>query len=672
MKRILLIYILPSILILTVLSGFIISGRSWKKQALSYEEQIRITQEELSSLRSTQELLKQNSAQVRQYINLPALVFDESALEDESQDSDIPEQGNFELAAYGAVAFLNEHNSGQDTLRNYSALLEDPSFITVLKQLDLSYRKSVGLIGILSRGDEDYFTLEYLPESGEFQAESVLGDGEANGALSSHKLVGYLQSETAAMDVLYARVDHLNQDLMRIYQDRELRNSLRELQLSLGKPLTSGMIKSVPVLRVDDSHLLSMKSDIETSSYLIGDISYKSLDELKTGLLDYVSTKDIRTDAKVQDDLVEEEMKDLLEDPAFLQRLKDLGFSPVLTPREDNDYIYYDLLDSQNEVKGSLALQKEFAEVYLMDGDDIPVRSLRTFTSEHSLTFNYQLETVDTAVVSDQFTAAEGSETFLLIGSHEHNADTMILLYADSDSGEMRMLSVPRDLYYQGRKINSIYRQQGPEQLMSALSSVTGLEIKNYVGIDMYAFIDVVNILGGIDVTLDEALVDPTYKVRENGRWSTLYYTAGTHHLDGIAALRIARSRHTSSDFERSVRQQKVIAALKDSVSVLGLTNISKIYDIIQTSGKYVESNLSTADMVKYYLSYKDYEISGQHVLNTDNVLYATYTNLYRLSEEEQAKALEDPNYYKGGWIVLPKNNDWSIIKSYIRSVLTS
>ena len=185
-------------------------------------------------------------------------------------------------------------------------------------------------------------------------------------------------------------------------------------------------------------------------------------------------------------------------------------------------------------------------------------------------------------------------------------------------------------------------------------------------------FIDVINLLGGIDVELDESLIDPTYKVREDGKWSTLYYPAGVHHLDGIAALRIARSRHSSSDFERAVRQQKVIAALRDSLSGMGLSDISRIYDFMQIAAKYLNTNLSTSEMVRYFLSYKDYNINGQNVLNTDNVLYATYTNLYRLTEEEQEKALEDPGFYKGGWIVLPKNNDWSQIKLFIQSIMTS
>jgi LCP family protein required for cell wall assembly len=308
-----------------------------------------------------------------------------------------------------------------------------------------------------------------------------------------------------------------------------------------------------------------------------------------------------------------------------------------------------------------------------MDGDDIPVRSLKTFTGSHELTFNYQLEEMNSEnIAADTFVPSQGSETFLLIGSHEHNADTMILLHCDSENSQIKMLSIPRDLYFNGRKINSIYRQYGPQRLTSELSDLTGLSITKYIAIDMYAFIDVVNILGGIDVSLDEALVDPTYKVMENGRWSTLYYSAGTHHLDGIAALRIARSRHTSSDFERAVRQQKVIAALKDIAGNMSITDMNTIYDLIRTTGKYVQSNLSSADMVKYFLSYKDYKITGQHVMNTDNILYASYTNLFRLTAEEQATALEDASFYKGGWIVLPKENDWSIIKAYIRSVLTS
>ncbi len=672
MKRILLIYVLPSVLVLSIILGFFFSNRSLRKQAGSYAAQIQVNREELASMRETMEILKQNTTQVRQYMSLPALDFNDKP-EGGGSESDVPEMGNFELAAYNAVSYLNEHNRNNELLEELSNFLESGSFTSLLRELGLSYRKAGSFRGLLSGGDNSYFNLNYKAESHEITIKPVLGEKSLTFVLDDfEKGAEFLRAETDVMNTLYSRLDVRNRELAGIYSDRELRNSLREYELSLGTSRTDGNVRVVPVLRIDNSQLLSLRPDVNTGDYVIGGQRVSSLSALKTALLEYVENNDIRTDAKIQDDLVAVEMKALLEDAAFLQRLSDLGFTPSGTTREDNDYIYYDLLGPSGDVKGALALQKEFAEVYLMDADDVSIRSLKTFTPDHSLTFNFQLEKPEVQVEDQPFMPAEGSETFLLVGAHEHNADTMILLHADSNTGELRMLSVARDLWYQGQKINAIFRQQGPEQLMSALSDITGLNIRNYVAIDMYAFIDVVNILGGIDVSLDEALVDPTYKVKDNGRWSTLYYPAGTHHLDGIAALRIARSRHTSSDFERAVRQQKVISALKDTVTSLGITDMGKMYDIIHTSGKYVQTNLSTADMFKYFMSYKDYDVTGQNVMNTDNILYATYTNLYRLTEEEQKKALEDPRFFKGGWIVLPKNNDWSIIKSYVRSVLTS
>ena len=49
--------------------------------------------------------------------------------------------------------------------------------------------------------------------------------------------------------------------------------------------------------------------------------------------------------------------------------------------------------------------------------------------------------------------------------------------------------------------------------------------------------------------------------IRDNGEWSTLNYPKGTYRLNGVEALRIARSRHGSNDFDRSHRQQLILEA---------------------------------------------------------------------------------------------------------------
>ncbi len=187
----------------------------------------------------------------------------------------------------------------------------------------------------------------------------------------------------------------------------------------------------------------------------------------------------------------------------------------------------------------------------------------------------------------------------------------------------------------------------------------------------MYAFIDAINILGGIDVTLSSDLIDPSYKIKENGEWSTLYYKKGTHHLDGLGALRVARSRHYSPVFDRDKRQQKIITAVKEKLSRLSIADTAKFYRFIQSLLKYVDTNFNTFELVDLILKYKNKEIKSRHVINTSNVLYQTYSGIYYLKEDEKEMQFEE-GFDKGAWIVLPRRNDWNVLRWYIRKIIQS
>ncbi|OQY33059.1 MAG: hypothetical protein B6241_08930 [Spirochaetaceae bacterium 4572_59] len=632
---------------------------------------INQTRDDLGFINESQDLVKQNAQQLRQYLSLPALKFPDR-VGDDSTDSDSPETNSFELAAYDAALFLNKYNNEYSQIQRFNSFLQSDKLKEFVNEHSLTLKKKSDFNWILSGDKEtEYFIIQYDISDNTVELFPGLSDESRHFQQIDTGCIQFLSDEYSRQKLAYKAIEGLNTQLGSLYANRAFKNELRDRDLSLGSSSFKGVNCLIPILRKDATVLTVLSTSIEAMSFMLKEQNLNSLDELMAAVLLYLEKNDLRTDAEIMDDLVLNEMNNLMKDPAFTAHLKNLGYSIEADHREDNDYLYYDLTDEKGQLAGSYALQKEFGELYLMDRDDIPVRSLKTFAPDHELSYSFQENSVESSEPSI-YMPSSGSETFLLIGCHEHNADTMIIVHCNSITEEIVMLSVPRDLYYKGLKINSIYRNYGPARLASELSTITGLDISRYVAIDMYAFIDVVNLLGGIDVELDEALIDPTYKVRENGQWSTLYYPRGEHHLDGIAALRIARSRHTSSDFERAVRQQKVIAALRDNVSDMGISDITKMYDFMQVAQKYLGTNLSTSDLVRYFLSYKDYKINGQNVLNTDNVLYATYTNLYRLSDEEQEKALEDPGFYKGGWIVLPKNNDWSRIKLFIRSILTS
>lgn len=243
----------------------------------------------------------------------------------------------------------------------------------------------------------------------------------------------------------------------------------------------------------------------------------------------------------------------------------------------------------------------------------------------------------------------------------------MIVAHADARTDKVILISIPRDLWYDGRKINSIYAAYGPGELMREMSTITGLPITKYIIIDMYAFVDAINILGGINFYLNAPLDDPTYRVRNDGVWSTLYYSKGWHHLDGIEALRVVRSRHTTSDFVRSLHQQQMLGAIREKIQSLTLSDAGKVYRLIQTLRHYVRTNFTTLELFNYYNQYINAPLLQQNILDMTNVLYQSWSNVYYLrgSAAKLAAATD-----RGEWILLPKNNDWNLIRWYIRRII--
>lgn len=261
---------------------------------------------------------------------------------------------------------------------------------------------------------------------------------------------------------------------------------------------------------------------------------------------------------------------------------------------------------------------------------------------------------------------SEGATTFLVAGTHEENTDTLILVRLDSERDLLSMLSIPRDLYVEGQKINTIYSQEGISALEATVERITSTTVDHYVETDMYAFIDAIDLLGGIDVTLDQPLQDPSYVINENGRRSTLRLEAGTHHLNGRAALRYVRSRNTTSDFDRARRQQEVLHAVRDRVRELGFRRVDTLVRIAVTAVRYLRTDMSLPEMIRYAGALREVETIRGAVVSTDNVLEATYTALYGTGYS-RADLTEEQ---LGAWILVPKDGDWRSVERFARDFL--
>jgi len=213
----------------------------------------------------------------------------------------------------------------------------------------------------------------------------------------------------------------------------------------------------------------------------------------------------------------------------------------------------------------------------------------------------------------------------------------------------------------------------------STLSQITGLSIDGYMSVNFAGFTKAVDILGGIDVDVKRSFLDPEYPIegkekdlcdkdtedlfkkaepfitpgfnpddrnqqfKDNPkleefvknatdspelafpcRYEKLEIKAGTNHLDGTTALKFARSRHSSEDggdFNRALRQQQVIEAIKDKVINLGF--ISKIIPLMDEFKKDVKTDIGL-EVIKKFIgeadNSKEYRITT-FVLTDQNVL---------------------------------------------------
>ncbi len=134
-------------------------------------------------------------------------------------------------------------------------------------------------------------------------------------------------------------------------------------------------------------------------------------------------------------------------------------------------------------------------------------------------------------------------------------SDVIMIAHIDEVGGRACLLSIPRDSYvsipgYRTSKINDAYQAGGAELAAKTVQQLTGMEIHRHIVLDFDEFKWLVDLYGGIQVTLSEPLSDP--KLGNIG--------AGNQVLDGDQALIMARSRdYPEGDLERVRQQQRLL-----------------------------------------------------------------------------------------------------------------
>jgi LCP family protein required for cell wall assembly len=192
-----------------------------------------------------------------------------------------------------------------------------------------------------------------------------------------------------------------------------------------------------------------------------------------------------------------------------------------------------------------------------------------------------------------------------------NRSDSLLLIRTDPSKNRISYLSIPRDLRvevpgYGAEKINSANQFGGPALTITAVRALTGLPIQHVVVVNFDGFKDLIDALGGIDLTVPKPILsnrfDCPYPPKRCDTWKGWRFGKGKQHMDGRKALVYSRIREnqldpSDTDISRTARQQAVAQAVGDKVASFG--TFIKLPFMGDSLAAPVATDLSTWDLAK-------------------------------------------------------------------------
>ncbi len=222
--------------------------------------------------------------------------------------------------------------------------------------------------------------------------------------------------------------------------------------------------------------------------------------------------------------------------------------------------------------------------------------------------------------------------------------DSIMVISIDQTTGDIAMLSLPRDLKASPTctatgKINEVYwcnnmrgdnEEGGAQALMNEVGGILGVEFQYYVHVNWQSLIQIVDILDGIKITLDEDIHDYN--------WTHAVYDAGVEYtINGEQALGLARARHgtTLGDFSRGNSQQKILIGIKNKIYEKNLS-LTDMMSLAGTLGDNLRTNLTTSEIkTAAHLTF-EFDLDSMRQISlldwSKNIRYMTTANINGIS----------------------------------------
>ena len=200
-----------------------------------------------------------------------------------------------------------------------------------------------------------------------------------------------------------------------------------------------------------------------------------------------------------------------------------------------------------------------------------------------------------------------------------NRSDTIMIASINNKTKDVKIVSLYRDSYLnlandKYRKCNEAYSVGGPEQAVAMLNMNLDLNIDQYMSVDFLAVSEVVDLLGGIEIDVDEYEIEHlnNYTVETSkvtGKSTNKLKSTGLQTLDGVQATSYCRIRYTAGDdFKRTERQREVLETIAKKAKTM---SASQLDSIIKAVFPMCATNMSVDQLLAIAADGLSYNIVG-------------------------------------------------------------
>lgn len=313
-----------------------------------------------------------------------------------------------------------------------------------------------------------------------------------------------------------------------------------------------------------------------------------------------------------------------------------------------------------------VARANQTLEIISVQGDSMLEKIIRMLPLSKSMLLNLPVE----KSIFDEPNTEKKRINYLLLsmrGADDPNGglltDSIMMLSVRPYDNKLSLVSIPRDLYVampgtdKTRKLNEAYeigekksKGYGLNYASSVVGDITGQKIHFAAIINFKGFSDLIDSLGGVELDLDKPFVEAV--PFEEG---SISLPAGKQTINGKTALLYTRSRMSSSDFDRSRRQQEIIKAIYAKIIDTGIVfNPYRLDKLLKIVEKNFKTNMKAGEIeetLKLFKDLKSLTIKTKVIDNgPEKLLYSSYND-------------------EGAYILLPTDGNYNRIREDIKNI---